>query len=592
MHNTLGRDVADLKSVPTGRGTVSMSRHLRGFGKSQHSNTPDWMRRWTGYVAIATAVGAAYFLVGRLTMLGAVFQPDKSTLFWPAAGISSGVLIALGPQHRWPAVAGIVVGEAVTAQVSWNYLPLTAALAICDAAEALTIAGLVLRYFGNPGFALDRTRNVLGLLGAAVLGAAAPSLAAAIAKRLLLGPSIAALATWQRWFTGDVVGIIIVAPLVIGVADALRHPPTRKEYIEGTSALLSLALVTSIIISLPQETWRVLLPVAWPFPILLWLAGRSRPVFTVTGAFLGSSIIVWTATFGIGHFGDGTRPLGDRVPEAQVAILFLAVSAYVLAALFAERRESEAVLARANTMLERERNSKLMNVEATAAAIAHELRQPLAAIVANADASLGFLSKASPNLIQVKEALNDIVADGRRTSDAFDGIRALFRSANERREQIDMNEICREVLRVMRIELNDHGVTVESELSPEMPPIQGNRGQLQQVIFNLAHNAVEAMGNTTGQPRVLRLITQREDRRRIVVRVQDTGPGIAPGQLDRIFDTFATTKPQGTGLGLAICRVIVERHGGELSAFSDGNGGALLQFYLPINSTDPAAKLA
>jgi signal transduction histidine kinase len=588
MRHRLGRDTAGLKSAPAGLWTLSMSQLLPEFGKSQHSNSADWIRRWTGYVAIATAVGAAYFLVGRLTMLGAVFQPDKSTLFWPAAGISSGVLIALGPRQRWPAVAGIVAGEAVTAQVSWNYLPLTAALAICDAAEALTIAGLVLRYFGNPGFALDRPRNVFGLLGAAVVGAAAPSLAAAIAKRLLLGPSIAALATWQRWFTGDVVGIVIVAPLVIEVTDTLRHPPTRREYIEGACALLSLALVTSIIVSLSQETWRVLLPVAWPFPILLWLAGRSRPVFAVAGAFVVSSIIVWTATFGIGHFGDGARPLGDRAPEAQMAILFLAVSAYVLAALFAERRESEAVLARANAMLERERNSKLMNVEVTAAAIAHELRQPLAAIVANADASLGFLTKASPDLIQVKEALNDIIADGRRTSDAFDGIRALFRNVNERREQIDVNEICREVLRAMRIELNDHGITVVSELSPEMPPIQGNRGQLQQVIFNLAHNAVEAMGNTTGQPRVLRLITQREDRRRIVVRVQDTGPGIAPEQLEQIFNTFATTKPQGTGLGLAICRVIVDRHGGELSAFSDGKDGALLQStFRSIRPTQP-----
>ena len=266
--------------------------------------------------------------------------------------------------------------------------------------------------------------------------------------------------------------------------------------------------------------------------------------------------------------------------------MFLAVSAYVLAGLFAERRGSEAVLARANTLLERERNSKLMNVEATAAAIAHELRQPLAAIVANADASLGFLKEAPPDLLQVKEALNDIVADGHRTSDALNGIRTLFRNVNERREQVDMNEICREVLRAMRVELKDRGITVEPELSSEMPSIQGNPGQLQQVVFNLAHNAVEAMGNTADRRRVLRLITQREDRDQIVVRVQDTGPGIDAERLDRVFDTFTTTKPQGTGLGLAICQVIVERHGGELTAFSDGKSGALFQFYLPINPAD------
>ena len=316
----------------------------------------------------------------------------------------------------------------------------------------------------------------------------------------------------------------------------------------------------------------------------------SRPIFAAAGAFLASSIIVWTTTFGIGHFGNASFPLDDRVLQAQTAILFLAVSAYILAAPFAERRETEALLARSNAILEREQNSKLTNVEATAAAIAHELRQPLMAIVANADASLQFLKKAPPDLLQVNEALNDIVADGHRTSYALDGVRAMFRNVNERRERIDVNEISREVLRTMRVELNNHGITIESKLSSEMPPIQGNRGQLQQVIFNLAHNAVEAMGNTTGRSRVLRLITQREGRDRIVVRVQDTGPGIAPERLDEIFGAFMTTKPQGTGLGLFICRVIVERHGGELTAFSDGKSGALFQFSLPIKSADQATK--
>jgi len=183
----------------------------------------------------------------------------------------------------------------------------------------------------------------------------------------------------------------------------------------------------------------------------------SRPIFAAAGAFLASSIIVWTTTFGIGHFGNASFPLDDRVLQAQTAILFLAVSAYILAAPFAERRETEALLARSNAILEREQNSKLTNVEATAAAIAHELRQPLMAIVANADASLQFLKKAPPDLLQVNEALNDIVADGHRTSYALDGVRAMFRN----------------VLRTMRVELNNHGITIESKLSSEMPPIQG-----------------------------------------------------------------------------------------------------------------------
>jgi len=560
------------------------------FGKTQRSSTAELARRWAAHVALAAAVGAAYFLVAQVTMLGAAFQPDKSTLFWPAAGISSGALIALGPRRRWPAVAGILAAEAAAAHVSWNDPLITAALALWNPVEALTVAWLVARYFGGTDFALDRARNVFGLLGAAVVGSVVPSLGAAVVKSLLLGPSIMLLPTWQRWFAGDVVGIVTVAPLVIGLANSLRrHPPSRSEYVEGTLALLSLAIVTSIIVLLPRKAWDVLLPVGWPFPILLWLAARTRPVFAAAGAFLVSSIIVWTTTFGIGHFGDANTPLGDRVLEAQAAILFLAVGAYVLAALFAERRGSEALLARANTMLQRERDNKLMNAEATAASIAHELKQPLAAMGMNADASLVLLEQTPPNLPRVKNALNNIVADVHRTGKALDGIRALFRTVNQGWEPVDVSEICSEVLRSLRAELNDHGISVESELSSKIPPIQGNRGQLQQVIFNLVHNAVEAMIGTTSQKRMLRLATQRRDRDRIVVLVQDTGPGIVPAQLDHVFDAFMTTKPQGMGLGLAICQIIVERHGGELTVLSDGKEGALFQFSLPIKSSDEAA---
>jgi signal transduction histidine kinase len=230
-----------------------------------------------------------------------------------------------------------------------------------------------------------------------------------------------------------------------------------------------------------------------------------------------------------------------------------------------------------------------MNVEATTAAIAHEISQPLAAMVLNAEASLELLEQFPPNMVGAKEALKDIVADGHLTGDALDGMRALFRKINEGRQLVDMNEIALDVLHALRAELNERGVAAQTELTPEMPLIEGNRGQLQQVIFNLVHNAVEAMGNTTDKSRVLRLITQRQDNDAVIIAVQDTGPGIVPEQLDRIFDAFVTTKSQGTGLGLAICRVIVERHGGQLSAYSDGKSGALFQFVLPIKlATDSA----
>ena len=536
------------------------------------------VQTWLLRIAIAAAIGVAYFLAAQLS--NSFLITPETVIFWPAAGISSGLLVALWSTARLPVLAGVAIATAAANLLRHFGIATTAAWVVGNTAEPLIIAGLV-QY-------IDRLYCVLGLFAAAVAGTVAASTWWTFVYYCLFASLSDPVAIWLHWIVSDVAGIVSVAPLVIGVANALRRPPAWREAIESIAALVALAAMSGVIVSLPLGIWETVVPAALVFPILLWLAARSPPIFSAAGTFIVCMSVALTAIYGLGHFRDSSLSIDARVLQSEAIILVVAFGTAVLAALFAERRESEAVLARANAMLERERNSKLMNVEVTAAAIAHELRQPLAAIVANADASLGFLTKASPDLIQVKEALNDIIADGRRTSDAFDGIRALFRNVNERREQIDVNEICREVLRAMRIELNDHGITVVSELSPEMPPIQGNRGQLQQVIFNLAHNAVEAMGNTTGQPRVLRLITQREDRRRIVVRVQDTGPGIAPEQLEQIFNTFATTKPQGTGLGLAICRVIVDRHGGELSAFSDGKDGALLQStFRSIRPTQP-----
>jgi signal transduction histidine kinase len=244
-------------------------------------------------------------------------------------------------------------------------------------------------------------------------------------------------------------------------------------------------------------------------------------------------------------------------------------------------------LARSHMTLERERDNRLMNFEAIAAAISHEIKQPLTAIVGNGDAALALLGKSPPDVHEAREAVTDIVGDGHRIGEAIDGIRALFQKVDHGRQLIDMNAIALEVLQLLRGELREHEVTARPELSSELPLIEGNRNQLEQVIFNLVHNAVEAMDAVTDRSRVLRLATDRRDGNAIAVTVEDSGPGIAPEKIDGIFDAFVTTKAHGMGLGLAICRVIAERHGGQLSASSDGRSGALFQLVLP---TEPEGK--
>jgi PAS domain S-box-containing protein len=245
-------------------------------------------------------------------------------------------------------------------------------------------------------------------------------------------------------------------------------------------------------------------------------------------------------------------------------------------------RRAELALRDAVITLEGERDNKLMNIEVVTASIAHEVRQPLAAIAANGGAALKFMQRVPLDLEKVREILYQMMDDCNRVSEVFDTIRALFRRVDQKREPTVINEVILDALESMREELKDHDIATETDLAPEPLRVDGHRNQLRQVIFNLIHNAIESMDNTIDRRRVLRVITKSQGPDAIIVAVEDSGPGIAPRELDGIFDPFITTKPDGMGLGLAICRMIVERHDGKLSASSDGKNGARFQLVLPI----------
>ena len=259
-----------------------------------------------------------------------------------------------------------------------------------------------------------------------------------------------------------------------------------------------------------------------------------------------------------------------------------ATSTIVLVVLLAETTGLYTRLALANTFLRRERDNKLMNLAAAVASISHEVKQPLAAIVMRASTALRFLGHSPPDLEKARSALNKIVNDGHRASEIFNNIRDLFRASDRGRAKIDVNEMVLSVLDIMQRELIEHHITTRTELMLEVPSVIGHRGQLQEVLLNLIFNAIEAMDGKYGD-RVVRLKTERSEGDEVVIKVTDTGPGIDPKKLDSIFDPFVTTKARGIGLGLAICRMIVERHGGQLLASSGQEGGAQFDIILPVN---------
>ncbi|MFZ3352660.1 MAG: ATP-binding protein [Xanthobacteraceae bacterium] len=567
---------------------MSGSLLARGRRRWAKTGSNGIIQPWLRGVGLAGAVGVAYYVAGRLGV-GLILKPEGVAVFWPAAGISSGVLIALGRSARWPVALGVLAATVVVHVAIVDPLWAGTALGACNAAEALITAGIITAYFGTD-FRLDRLDRALGFFLAAIVGSAISGLGGAVTYRLMSGPSAEMLTSWQHWFASDAIGIVIVAPLVIGIGAAIQHPLTRQELTEGAAALTTVALMTMVVIFLPLPLWETVLPIAALFLILLWISARCRPVYAAAAVFLVSITFVATAVFDIGHFGDVRIQLTDRILQAQSAILFVAIGAFVLAALFAEAKDSEARLSRSNMMLERERDNKLMSAQAITATIAHEVRQPLAAIATNASAARRFLLRAQPDHTEIEQALSRIIGESQRTSEVFDNIRALFRTAENARRPVDLNEVVRRALKSLNEEARNRGVAIHVSFAVDLPPVAGHAGQLQEVMFNLAHNAIEAMASTADRSRVLQVRTEVSNPTMIAVAVEDSGPGIDPKNLDNIFGAFFTTKTQGMGLGLAICRMIIEHHGGHLTASSDGKSGAVFQFVLPVESASGASS--
>jgi PAS domain S-box-containing protein len=218
-----------------------------------------------------------------------------------------------------------------------------------------------------------------------------------------------------------------------------------------------------------------------------------------------------------------------------------------------------------------------------AASTAHEVKQPISATVSNAQAALRFLGRQQPDLEEARQALAQIVQDGIRAGDIIDGIRALTKRAASRKERLDINAAIREVIELTRGEAVKNSISVQTDLAEGMQLVEGDRVQLQQVILNLVINAVEAMNATSAGARELLISTRKTEPDAVLVSVRDSGPGLEPATIERLFEAFYTTKPGGLGMGLSICRSIVGAHGGRLWASANVPRGATFEISLPTH---------
>jgi C4-dicarboxylate-specific signal transduction histidine kinase len=263
-----------------------------------------------------------------------------------------------------------------------------------------------------------------------------------------------------------------------------------------------------------------------------------------------------------------------RENEIELVTDFAAQAAIALEITRRERqlRELQMELAHAN---------RLETMGQLTASITHEVNQPIAAARNNVSAALNFLDRNPPDLQEVREALGCVANDTDRASAVVGRMRALMQKAPKRTDRVDINEAVREVIELTQGEALKNGVSVKTKFAKGLPIIAGDRVQLQQVLLNLILNALQAMGAVSEGARQALITTSQTELNDLYIGVQDTGPGLSPETLSRLFEPFYTTKPNGMGMGLAICRSIVEAHGGRLWATACQPHGALFQFMIP-----------
>jgi C4-dicarboxylate-specific signal transduction histidine kinase len=261
-----------------------------------------------------------------------------------------------------------------------------------------------------------------------------------------------------------------------------------------------------------------------------------------------------------------------------VAGITFAILAFASIASLFERKRAEDALREARADLARV--NRVTTMAALTASLAHEVNQPISAAVTNADACVRWLAGDTPNLEEARAAAIEIVKEGTRAAEIINRIRQLFKKGTPQREMLDVNDVVREMIALLRNEVARHSISVRTELAADLPQVMGDRVQLQQVMMNLVSNSIDAMKDMNGR-RELAIKSQRAENEHLMVSVSDTGVGLPPLQADQIFTAFFTTKIHGTGMGLSISRSIVESHSGRLWATDNSPRGTSFHLILP-----------
>jgi NO-binding membrane sensor protein with MHYT domain len=324
--------------------------------------------------------------------------------------------------------------------------------------------------------------------------------------------------------------------------------------------------------------------------VALWMAFRTTDLVQklVAAVVMGLAIsgmhytamraAIFTAQGPVHEVQVNARLDQTNLALAVAGITFIILAFALVASLFERKRAEEALR---QAQVELAHVTRVTTLGELTASIAHEVNQPLAAIIANAEACLGWLDCGTPNLDEARRSVEWIIKDGTRAGEVIGRVRALSKKTDIQKTPLDINDVVNEVVALVRRELLSRRVSLRMELSRALPGILADRVQLQQVIINLVTNGIEAMQPIANRPRELVIRSHQNDADQVLVTVEDCGVGISAENADRLFNAFFTTKQEGMGMGLSICRSIIAAHGGRLWAAPNLPHGATFHFTLP-----------
>ena len=539
-----------------------------------------------GFLWPALMVAVGYYLAARLG-LAFTLQPHPISTLWPPNALLMAALLLMPARSWWWLLAAALPAHLLAELQSGVPLAMVLGWYASNCSEALIGAALVRAFVPGP-LRLDSLRNagIFLLCGGLAAPLASSFLDAGLVKLIGFGEGDYWTLVRMR-FSSNVLAELTVVPLVLTWATFraghLRDAPPRR-YVEIAAVFAALLAASLVAFDLPLFDANTAPALFYaPLPFLLWAAVRLGTTGTASALALMVVVTIFGAVNGLGPFVGGAPQ--DTARDMQLFLIAVSVPLLLLAVALEER--SKAALDAHEQRLQLTHLSRVAMLGELSGGIAHELNQPLTAILSNAQAAQHFIAaKGEVDKVELAEILSDIIAADQRAGEVIHRLRAMFKKGEPSLQPLDANELVREVLGIAHGDLMTRAVEVLPELAPRLPPVEGDRVQLEQVMLNLLINACDAMSAAAAGARRLSIRTLATGGG-VQISFTDLGPGFRADQYEKLFQPFYTTKPHGLGLGLSISRSIITAHGGTLWGTSTPGQGATFHIFLPALDLGP-----